>query len=694
MVLTPETAEKKGAIAAALEMIAVDPLADDALRGFAYNTLEKIDQERFNIVLSEPSATVDALRTAASCFGSVARKKSSVSVLLGKEERELMRQPNMYFKLLTEVCLTHPAHHRKLLEESDHRTELDKLIDQILNVQKLTDPKDFEYMSRLSGIDETTGEKTLPDVRAQAITTHDLCNRMIDHVAENLNREINSGYDTVKVNVTVLEIMAAILERTRMTAGTSDNAESKEYAENQREMMEFGGMRLAIDIVGCKPAAPLVLVEAAINFGVEMLDGGNIDVQADALDYLSSGHSDQFFLNCREYLVAAEKAVQTERAQVQKGTEAFGDGYEKRQRFTMGLVEFLRLLMEGHNLPLQNLMRVQPENKKNFLLLADVVNLCATLAKDAQVMRGMPVMLVEYLEKLLLFLVEAAQGPCPGNQEFLACDSMISDVIKRVLTAPIYKPSRNETLGITYARVAACRLVSSIVEGTSQPNIFAALLKKFDKHFFRLVVTEKIYERLIGPEGGTQCEALDALRKKRVDRRVVHQEQKRADDAAARESAALRCRRGSTLRVQTTDEPAALRERERKAAETEYDQLLECGFEMMSVYMKLAARDEALARGITPDVPRFRNLKKRADNDEIGEELAREKAFDTSYRFLNSKIKRVEFEWHGGLHIAYFPLCCEAEALTPRMMAQLTAKVSIESPDLKKRDFLKVRLTW
>ena len=35
---------------------------------------------------------------------------------------------------------------------------------------------------------------------------------LIDHVAVNLNREIDSGFDTVSVNCSVLEIMRAILE--------------------------------------------------------------------------------------------------------------------------------------------------------------------------------------------------------------------------------------------------------------------------------------------------------------------------------------------------------------------------------------------------------------------------------------------------------------------------------------------------
>ena len=54
--------------------------------------------------------------------------------------------------------------------------------------------------------------------------------------------------------------------------GAPGAARMEAYAKKQREMMEFGGARLVIDIIGCKPPAPLMLVEAAIDFGIEMLE--------------------------------------------------------------------------------------------------------------------------------------------------------------------------------------------------------------------------------------------------------------------------------------------------------------------------------------------------------------------------------------------------------------------------------------
>ena len=676
-----------------LGVLANDESADEELRGFAFGSLEKLDGELFDkLRTSANGKALSRMREAASMRKRLSRRSSSASALMGKEERELMRQPNLYFKLLTEVCLAHPEHNRRLLEDSDGRTELDVLVEQILRVESLTDPKDPTYEKLRQGIvpKGLSSEKVKlaqADVRAQPITTAELCNRMIDHVADNLNREINSGYDTVKVNTTVLNIMAAILEKVHPKGEAEDDPIALEaYRKKQREMMDFGGARLVIDIIGCKPPAPRMLVEAAIDFGIEMLDLHNPDVQADMLEYLNNGRSDQFFFNCREYLIAAEKAIVTERAQAAKGAGSFEDAYEKKQRFTMGLVELLRLFMEGHNLAMQDILRAQPENKKDFNLLGDVVDLCSTIAKDAQVLRGLPTLLLELLEKLLGFLVEATQGPCPGNQEHLACHSLCADVIKRIMVSPIHKPGENDTLTVAYARVMGCKLLSSILEGSSKPTIFHALLEKFDKHFFRYCVNDRIY---------LACENLEKQKKPAKlatprSRQLVSEERKRVKDAEEKETAKQKCRRGSTLRLAGSAEQVVISERARLAAETECEQLLEGGTELVSTFMKLAAHDEELMKGIIPNTNLLRpNKLKQQETKEAGEERTREVEFNRSYRFLDEKIKRVEFEWHNGLHITYFPVRKEAEALKQRMIDQLKDKVSTESPDLKRRDFLK-----
>ena len=610
MPLTSENATAKNTIASTLEALAGDELADEGAARLGVRDAPARRQRALQRARDRGGRRSAAAheREARSALEGLEAQLVDLT-LLGKEERGLLKQPNMYFKLLTEVCLTHPEHNRRLLEDSDGSTELDALVEQITSVEKLTDPTNEDWIKLCEGKLDLKDRRASPDeivdaradCRAQKITSKDLCNRMIDHVAENLNREINSGYDTVKVNTTVLEIMCAILEKVHPKSD-ADEHEIKAYIDQQYAMMDYGGARLVLEIIGSKNSLPLGLVEAAINFGIEMLDGAQAEVQADMFAYFSEGRSDQFFANCRGYIIAADKAVRAERSLAAKGAHAFESEYEQRQHFTMGLIEFLRLMMEGHNRQMQDLMRDQEENKKSFNLLVDVVNLIATIAKDQQHLRGLPTPLVEFLEKLLDFLVEATQGPCPKNQEFLAMISPIIDVIKRLLVSAMYKPGCNETLAIAYARVAGCRLLSGILEGSNSPGVFHALSEKVDHHFFRQMVTEKIH---------LACSKLEDKRRlgSGTERRAARMEEARVRAFLDRETCAQRCRRGSTIKFSGPSDPAAVKERERAAADMEYDQLLECGYELVNTFMKLAARDDVLMDGIQPRLHKMSKLK-------------------------------------------------------------------------------------
>ena len=72
------------------------------------------------------------------------------------------------------------------------------------------------------------------------------------------------------------------------------------------------------------------------------------------------------------------------------GTVALSVACDKARLGEGAADEILRLMMEGHNKPMQDMMRDQEENKKSFNLLTDVVNLATTIAKDTTVLRGLP----------------------------------------------------------------------------------------------------------------------------------------------------------------------------------------------------------------------------------------------------------------------------------------------------------------
>ena len=74
-----------------------------------------------------------------------------------------------------------------------------------------------------------------------------------------------------------------------------------------------------------------------------------------------------------------------------------------------------------------------------LVVLCEVVyaDVLLDMTKEVAKLRGMPDEELEQVESILEFLVECTQGPCVGNQEFLASTNVIEDC-KRLLTSRVY----------------------------------------------------------------------------------------------------------------------------------------------------------------------------------------------------------------------------------------------------------------
>ena len=93
------------------------------------------------------------------------------------------------------------------------------------------------------------------------------------------------------------------------------------------------------------------------------------------------------YLAAREYLRGREHSLVHEREMRKKGTIVDEDG---TQAFSNHVIEFLRLWCEGHNLEMQDLLRVQEDNKKEINLIDQVCSLTSTIACDASRVPGAP----------------------------------------------------------------------------------------------------------------------------------------------------------------------------------------------------------------------------------------------------------------------------------------------------------------
>ena len=58
-----------------------------------------------------------------------------------------------------------------------------------------------------------------------------------------------------------------------------------------------------------------------------------------------------------------------------------------------------------------------------------------------------------------------------------------------------------------------------------------------------------------------------------------------------------------------------------------------------------------------------------------------------AYAFIEAKMVRVEFMWHGRVDLLFFPRPPEAQALSQASKDRLIREVDMDNPEAKKRDF-------
>jgi len=91
-------------------------------------------------------------------------------------------------------------------------------------------------------------------------------------------------------------------------------------------------------------------------------------------------------------------------------------------KFLQHGLRLLQLLCEGHNLALQNYLRVQSNNYQSYDLISETAALLEAIEKDIDSTN------LDQAVQLFATITEYCQGPCPDNQNALIrtklCDSV------------------------------------------------------------------------------------------------------------------------------------------------------------------------------------------------------------------------------------------------------------------------------
>jgi hypothetical protein len=282
------------------------------------------------------------------------------------------------------------------------------------------------------------------------------------------------------------------------------------------------------------------LMDSALRLGVALLQNGNTAVQRSlhgklTADSHSAGDSGAFgsfagdFLGCIAMhvrtcavLLKAHSAARAEELArpaglaadepEQEDEERAGTiqqlGFDPRERLHT-LIELVRLLCEGHNRKMQDLLREQASAQQSFNIVKEVCNVLIHHVGTKEELRGAQPQHVRTMQCCMDFLVEAMQGPCPKNQELIAEICAANAAQLSVCSFDIFKNPSSVSGGVsgrfavTQLKASAMLLLLSMLEGrTAHRDVHNLLLQSIGAATLKQRI-EQVHANVQGVAGDT-----------------------------------------------------------------------------------------------------------------------------------------------------------------------------------------------
>ena len=298
-------------------------------------------------------------------------------------------------------------------------------------------------------------EESSPDPLRQLITTFNIAAT---------TEQASSGADNLfLVYSTSMSSSCVIVEEEEGEGGAEAEEEvdpSKAFQEaemakqkllfEQNRLADRGAAEMALLYISASKGEKTEMLEKAIQLGISLLHGGNVEVQQRMLKHLKEKKDVGFFTSLSGLMASCtvldldtfERCIKAEQFGGLSSDEMAGKKNLHDADFTCSLFRFLQLLCEGHNLEFQNYLRSQTGNPtivntiictvdyllrlqesimdfywhysgKSSVDQAGKENFCKAISVASQVFNS----LTEYI-----------QGPCVGNQLTLA-NSRLWDAI-------------------------------------------------------------------------------------------------------------------------------------------------------------------------------------------------------------------------------------------------------------------------
>jgi len=244
-------------------------------------------------------------------------------------------------------------------------------------------------------------------------------------------------------------------------------------APNKKEMQDFFDRHDATSMllsVLSDPKNTFIdedLLFEYLEFGISLLDGGNVNVQKNIYHYCIV-HPSTEVMFAKFHAIIFEQIDYLQRKKEKTDSNAKNVEYEQFQQSRSVIVErllrLLQLFTEGHYLELQNYLRHQTHSRNRYNLVEAVTELLKTYFQDLVQAH------YENIVKCLDTLNEFVQGPCTENQLALI-DGKFFEVVLGLLTKEKTGPKQKDRPRLSKANNGIKRANTNYVLSYSASSI-------------------------------------------------------------------------------------------------------------------------------------------------------------------------------------------------------------------------------
>ena len=279
--------------------------------------------------------------------------------------------------------------------------------------------------------------------------------------------------DTLRIHL----LAARSQDGSTLEFGSLARTDRECYVQKQNSLDSLGVTHLVAEVLSnSQPTASGAksLDDAAFALALELIGGGNPTVQMSVYGYLmNTDVRARLWGHLRTRLDTAMTKLHQWKTRVALEYSPPTSEEKLNAEYAVQTCELMRLMCEGHNRDMQDLLREQPHcQSASVNLLAEAVNLLALLVQSGGDCRRADETAVSVIKSVLELLVESLQGPCQGNQHYIVTSANAMNIVTTVLSSPFQRVAEASALR---AKGLAVKLIASCLEGRDDHVVHARL---------------------------------------------------------------------------------------------------------------------------------------------------------------------------------------------------------------------------